>query len=717
MNLSMSRHFNLKQTPIPTLTLAILSAIWIILVPIKSIAINSDTSLIYFIKVTLVLFLFYVISCVLIFKVRNRLSRFGSLSDLVLAVLISSIFAQFMFSESHLVLNGNDIQDQLNMTSYLQDFIIYNFFLLSLLALRKWTQPSIRKKFLLGAAIWTGGLLISSIILFLIGTVQNDNNLLSEQEYSKFEYSNSGDTLFIVLDSFQGSYFEQIIDKYPSEVSFLNGFTMFPDTLAAYPTTRGSTTNFSTGSLNLNSQEVQAHIKAQNHLIDYFKGKNYSLDLLAPDFGYNFSEKDIKESREVVLPKTAIDIFRASINQLEVSLFKLVPNVLKPYIYNSGNWLISGRIQSFSDLLIDRDRRSIKDFQEVAKISQGEKKIYHFYHFEGAHLPIRRLGDYPESHLKTSQDPILDNSRIALYKLKVLVEKLKTINRYNSLQILVISDHGYGLSSLANPPGTADFEIKGAQAAADALLLWKPRNGVGKLDFSNEKISLSDVPCILTNGEFATGCIATKSKIWKSNDGDDIRRFFMYNWEHENWTSAFLPPLQEFSVNGDSRKIANWAKVDLVNDSRKIEDLDFVPSGSALEIGTESVSKYLILNGFSSPEGTHRWSMGSVCSIDFRVKPEISKEGLRLEIGISSYQDTQLGRKIIVFVNNKFLRTINLDTSGIPTLLDIPKNYLNGQEIKIRFETPGSISPEILGSSPDSRLLGRAFKTFKVIGN
>jgi hypothetical protein len=700
--------------------MGILSAIWIILVPIKNIAIASVTPSIYFIKVTVVLFVFFLISLILIFKARDQLIKLNFLSDLLLAILISSIFAQFLFSESNFVLNGNDIQDQLSSTSYLQDFILYNFFLISLLVLRKWTQPSIRKKILLGAVIWTVGLLLSTIFSYTIGTVQKNNELLAEQKYTRFEYSNYGGTLFIVLDSFQGSYFDQIVNQYPSELSFLDGFKYFPDTVAAYPTTRGSSTNFSTGSFNLNSQETQLHIKTQNHFIDYFKENNYSLDLTVIPIGgseYNFDAKDISASQEVVFRGSITDIIMASVNQLEISLFKLAPNVLKPFIYNNGNWVVSRIVDSSSELLVDRDSTFLSDFQESKFLSNDEEKIFHFYHLEGAHFPLRSSDHFPEARLESSGDPILDNSRVALYKLRILLEELKEIKAYDSLQIVVASDHGLGIPKSENLPGSTEFEIESVQAAADALLLVKPRNGFGKLDLSSKKMSLSDVPCLLTSGEFVTGCKQVIPKIWKSNDQDHIRRFFSYDWQHKDWRSPFLPPLQEFYVNGDSSKISNWGEVVSVNDSRNTEDLDFAPVGSLLQIGAESVSKYLILNGFSGPEGTHRWSMGSMSNINFKVKPEYSKKGLKVEIGIVPFQDTQLGKKVIIFVNNKYLKAISLENSSAPTLLDIPKSFLNDEEIKIAFETPGSISPLILGNSSDSRLLGRLFSTFKVIGN
>ena len=98
-----------KQPSAPVFSLVILSAIWIILVPIKSITMAPDTPLIYFIKVTVVLVAFFLISLLLILKARYRLIKSSFLSDLLLAILISTIFAQFLFSESNFVLNGDDI--------------------------------------------------------------------------------------------------------------------------------------------------------------------------------------------------------------------------------------------------------------------------------------------------------------------------------------------------------------------------------------------------------------------------------------------------------------------------------------------------------------------------------------------------------------------------------------------------------------------------------
>jgi hypothetical protein len=667
---------------------------------------------------TLVLVIFFILSLALVFKLYKRFVKFNFISDLFLSLLLASIFAHFIFSNDNLVLNGNSIYDQLDSTSYIQDFITYHVFMLVLIALRKWTDSSIRIKLVFGSLIWTVGLLLSSISLYLIETTQNNFLVSSSQQYSNFKYSNSGDTLFVVLDSLQGTHFDEILIRYPSETNFLNGFKYFPDTIASYPTTRGSSTNFSTGSINLNNQQVQSHLETQNHFIDYFKENMYTLDLSVSPIGgleYNFNETDIARSNSPLLPKTLSEIVIVSINQLEIALFKVAPNVVKPYIYNGGKWLISERLGTYSGLLMDVDNKFLKEFEANASQVKSEKKSFHFYHLRGAHLPIRNIEDYPQFDLQPSEDPLLDNSRIALYKLRTVLEKLKAMQLQDSLEIVVISDHGYGAAGVRSSPEEANFEFEVAQAAADAVLLFKPRNSIGNLEISNVPMSLSDVPCLLTSGEFVSGCSAYGPNIWKTLNEGNIRRFFNYDWSHEAWRSAFLPPLEEFFVNGDSNVIANWGKVELDNDPRKPADLDYVPIGSALKFGDDEVSKYLILNGFAAPEGTHRWSLGSMCDIAFKLKPEDSKSGVKIEIGIAPLQNTQIGRQLRVFINKKYFKSIVLKNPLVPTLLDIPEKFINGKDIRIAFETPGNISPRIMNNSPDERLLGRAFTTLKVL--
>jgi hypothetical protein len=168
-------------------------------------------------------------------------------------------------------------------------------------------------------------------------------------------------------------------------------------------------------------------------------------------------------------------------------------------------------------------------------------------------------------------------------------------------------------------------------------------------------------------------------------------------------------------INGDSDDADNWNRVVPVVDARESEELDFVPIGSILELGNETVSDYLILNGFSSPENTHRWSMGSVCSIEFKVKPEIKEKGIKIKMNISPIQNTQLGKTLEVYVNNAYLKTLVINDPSLPTILEIPASYLSSEKIKVVFETPGSITPEILNNSTDNRILARAFSTFQLI--
>jgi hypothetical protein len=708
------------QQQIATLALVNLAMIWMLLIPIQSLTSISNTTLSHFLSIILFLIAFFVIASAFFLKLQVIFVKNNFFTDLLLAILITNIFTQFLFSQSRLVLNGNSIQDQLGLNNYLQDFIIYNVFLFALLAFRKWNTNSIKKKLILGTMTWTVGLILITFSFYLLETVKNNLNVSTSQKYVKYQFGNDADTLFVVLDSFQGSYLDEIIEKYPYETTFLSGFKYLPDTLAAYPTTRGSATNFSTGVLNLNSQKTQSHIKTQNHIVDYFKDNGYSLDLsVSPISGleYNFDENDIQQSVSTLLPRTFTSTFITSINQLEVAFFKLAPNIMKPYLYNGGNWVFSTRLGSFSDVILDEDKKFLDEFSLKVSPAEDGEKIFHFYHLRGAHFPLRSTSAYPEFGLEPSDDPVLDNSRIALQKLRVIIENLKRTQRYNSLEIVVISDHGYGAVTVKSSPTDANYDIAVAQAAADAVLLFKPRNSLGDLEISYDPMSLSDVPCLLTTGNFLPGCRLNVSNIWKTANEDSGRRFFNYDWRHENWQDKFLPPLQEFYVNGDSNVIANWSKVELANISVKSWDIDDVPINLSLEIGDSGVSKYLILRGFSDPEGTHRWSLGSFSSIEFKVNPKITEHGLKVELKVAPLRDTELGKRLVIFVNGKYLKMVALENSTSAIILDIPKNFLNGANIKIAFETPGSISPKILNMSQDPRLLGRLFKTIKVIEN
>ncbi len=170
-------------------------------------------------------------------------------------------------------------------------------------------------------------------------------------------------------------------------------------------------------------------------------------------------------------------------------------------------------------------------------------------------------------------------------------------------------------------------------------------------------------------------------------------------------------------MNGDSNVISNWSKVELVGTPQKSRSIDDVPIGTSLEFGDSGVSQYLILNGFSEPEGTHRWSLGSTSSIEFKVNPEIIEDGLKVEVKIAPLLDTELAKRLTIFVNYQYLKMVTLENASSPILLNIPKRFLSGENIKIAFETPGSISPKILNGSQDTRLLARLFTSFKVMEN
>ncbi len=705
----------LRDNPILFLVLSNLIAIWGLVIPLRGVLQESrtpDLMLVYSIASFLVLSvaLFLIMLAILSkFNVRNLLL------DSLIALLLSIILGQFLTNNSPLVLNGTNIRDQMNLVFYFKDIIVFSFFFFLFFFLRKFPSNKFKSRLLLGVSLWSLSMLIYSLTYYTTSVYNQSRESSRNVSYTEFNYGTGEDTLFIILDSFQSSYFNQIRLQYKKETEFLEGFTYFPDTTAAYPTTRGSSTNYSTGVFNLNSQRTETHIKSQKHIIDVFKEGKFKLDLsVSPISGreYNFDLRDINNAKKATSPTTLISFLQSIMSQLEISFFKLAPNVLKPELYNEGKWIVEAKLKKALPLVTSNyDQIFLSEFVKRAKLANSKEKIFHFYHLFGAHHPLQTVEEFPGSMYVSSGDPYLDNSRVALYKLKIILEKLKSLMAYDALRIVVISDHGYGRFDQSQSLSNLDPIILNVTSSANALLLLKPRKSSGFLKESNLQMELSDIPCLLSEGAINLDCKQVQDEVWKSGRGGVVRRFFYYEWSNDAWGNSFLPPLREFYVVGNSTNPQNWRYVASPESDRSYQNLEFFPINKSIGFGDLNAEKFMVLKGFSTPEKSHRWSLGSMSSIGIKVRPELAKKGIKIELGVRPLTDSLQSNKIEVFINNVYIQTMNLDSLRNQYQLNIPEKFLRDGNVVLTLETPGSISPELLGQSQDSRLLARAFSS------
>ena len=202
--------------------------------------------------------------------------------------------------------------------------------------------------------------------------------------------------------------------------------------------------------------------------------------------------------------KARIGIDRSTIvNIYDVALFRYVPDVLKRYIYNDGEWFLknivpgksvkpsivinSGEPVNAPLIIFDDKALTLSDvafannMMNSSKTIEGQS-IFKFYRLNGCHIPY--LLNEELRYEKMGTDGYRRQARASLRIVEIFLDELKSLEVFDNSMIFVIGDHG--------KPGTSKFEM---QSSANPLFLVKKFNICkGEMTISNAPVSLSDIP-------------------------------------------------------------------------------------------------------------------------------------------------------------------------------------------------------------------------------
>jgi hypothetical protein len=150
--------------------------------------------------------------------------------------------------------------------------------------------------------------------------------------------------------------------------------------------------------------------------------------------------------------------------------------------------------------------------------------------------------------------------------------------------------------------------------------------------------------------------------------------------------------------------LSSTAKIDL--NSILISNLYeyYEPSVDFIKFGDPKYNQYL--EGFSGPEGTHRWAEGLSSSIKLPLK---SKKNYNLEITMTPFVVPNKTQKVEVYLNNIQLESITLDQNENKYKIFIPSNIISSENTLV-FKYSYAESPMDIYQQSDPRKLSVAFK-------
>lgn len=382
-----------------------------------------------------------------------------------------------------------------------------------------------------------------------------------------YNFSSERNVVVIVLDAFQSTAFERIVDSTPEYAENLGGFTFFSDALANFKTTKMAIPAILTGAIYDNTYPVWKYFKEsvkgktlpdvlarsgfRSHVLTYMWFCGLFLDSLCTH-PMEQIEGDARRVRRL-----------ESIRLADLALFRYLPDIAKRKIYDDHTWLLWSRlVESPGTRNNNRDQRYaielIDNFERFSTVDQ-ERPRFKFIHFILPHEPLTLSADCSRRKGRISNndpDHYLTQAECALRLTTRLLEKMKELGVYDNSVIAIAGDHGMGVGIRFTDvvgPGTLQNVER-----AFPLLLVKPAYASGALKTSSVPASLSDLPRTISDLLGVESNFQGESIFDLNPEIERERRYYDYTWTHRYWHGKYMPTTQEYIVKGSARLTASW---------------------------------------------------------------------------------------------------------------------------------------------------------------
>lgn len=359
---------------------------------------------------------------------------------------------------------------------------------------------------------------------------------LDSSEYDNKALSFSKDkenVVVLMLDMFQGSYPEEIFNSNPELKETYRGFTWFPNTLttsyytnSALPGIIGGW-DFSPQEINKDKDKILFDKISQSYIyaIDKSKSRGFDTSVVNPVY-FKSALGKIEELKKLGANVATNSSFRelstsddstgeSSKSQgrllASVGLFRAVPYLLKPRVYNKGSWF---NLEESNYKYVSDNVAFIKALSTKSNIGSSNS-TYKIFNSEITHTPfgITKDGEILNSGNADKDAPnSVDglNSYYSAYWSLVWIGDflnwLRDNDIYDNTRVIVVSDHGNAFDNPYKTPFENLDQLDNLGAGLkklsrlNPLLLVKDFNSNEELNIDNSLMSNADVHNISFDG-------------------------------------------------------------------------------------------------------------------------------------------------------------------------------------------------------------------------
>lgn len=423
------------------------------------------------------LFLIFVIFSIITIAIILFFWRFkcGRFSEIALSLFLSlsiTMWLQVAFMNRNIgILDGEELY--FSEIQLILNILIWLVIPILILAMRKWKRD-----------VWKKGIIFISATLFIMqfasfvsllpaisdsSRVQGYRANIVLSRDSEFLLSENENTVIFVLDRMGARLLYNTMKEFEHLQYMFRDFTRFDNSASLYDGT------FPTMNYLLTRQRFDFSRPTREHLyyswihpdvVEFYgalREANYRIHILADPNWIALCASQLTDIADNLKDNEYFKInYQALVsNVFRMSAFRYSPLVFKENLLLSEsdfeNTVVSNRY-SFNDPLF------YERLKNIGISLKSEKNMFVFYHLVGSHRgsPATRINEFAIIDLEATEH---QQTAGALWIVNEYMNQMRELGIYDSSNIVILADHGTGLSS-----GTG-FMIKRAGARQDAMLI------------------------------------------------------------------------------------------------------------------------------------------------------------------------------------------------------------------------------------------------------
>lgn len=385
------------------------------------------------------------------------------------------------------------------------------------------------------------------------------------------EFSSQRNIVLMVVDEFQCDVFSDVMARFPETTAVFDGFTHFENAVAPSSQTFPSVPALLTERVYDNSLPTPTFVEEtflSHSLPRALRKGGLRTELFQAINGTVFMSPEVADN---AIPRE-FSVF-LTYQVIKFGVVRSSPVWLKRLVFgfearqqlkareedpNARNkvWFAKGRTHPW-DMWSFRDR--------IGEATVADKPAtFKFVHLEGTHVPIRFDEALEPVQVDYSRDSVVAQAAGVSLMISEYLETMKDLGIYDNALIFIVGDHGSGRAEdmWLRPDDPSDGAFNQIKARGCPLFLAKPIGASSDgIAVSSAPVALTDIPVSVLDAlglpPLSDGGASAPRPVFSISESDErIRRYSSYIWER--FDALYLPPMQEFIIDGDVRDDAAW---------------------------------------------------------------------------------------------------------------------------------------------------------------